>query len=305
MINNLPLFVYGSLKPRELAFGQIKDFLAGNEPSFVDGFELKLRDLMPLVQRAPGKEKLPGFVLTPKVEYQDIFYETVQCYEGNNYELISSTSTNNSGETIDVNLFVGRSTEYGGAEYFDGEWTGSRDPLLSKSFPCVIEDIRLSLDKTGGSFSSRENDWYLKNRKIGNFLLLNSILEHVWSMTFGGITKSPSESKKLMKKSMEYRSAFRNALELDAIPYVSIRDSRDIDYDSLSTRHHKGALDTWYRVRGNTLHRGKSGSDTEIIEDASIGLGNFLIIYLESQVPGVKSVWEEIAPNLRLLEKSW
>ena len=305
MTNNLPLFVYGSLKPGELAFGQVKDFLAGNERSFIDGFELKLRDLMPLVQRVAGKEKLSGFVLTPKVECQDIFYETVQRYEGNNYELTTCPSTNNSGETVEVNLFVGRSTEYGGAEHFDGEWTGSRDPLLSKSFPCIIEDIRLSLHKTSSSFSSRENDWYLKNRKIGNFLLLNSILEHVWSMIFGGITESPSESMKLMKKSIEYRSAFKKALELDAIPYVSIRDSRDIDYDSISTRHHKGALDTWYRVRGNTLHRGKSGSDTEIIEDASIGLGNFLMIYLESQVPGVKSVWEEIAPNLRLLKKSW
>lgn len=305
MTNNLPLFVYGSLKPGELAFGQVKDFLAGNERSFIDGFELKLRDLMPLVQRVAGKEKLSGFVLTPKVECQDIFYETVQRYEGNNYELSTCLSTNNLGETVEVNLFVGRSTEYGGAEYFEGEWTGNRDPLLSKSFPCIIEDIRLSLDKTSGSFSSRENDWYLKNRKIGNFLLLNSILEHVWSMTFGGITKSPSESMRLMKKSMEYRGAFRKALEVNAIPYVSIRDSRDIDYDSISTRHHKGALDTWYRVRGNTLHRGKSGSDTEIIEDSSIGLGNFLMFYLESQVPGIRSVWQEITPNLRLLEKSW
>jgi hypothetical protein len=58
-------------------------------------------------------------------------------------------------------------------------------------------------------------------------------------------------------------------------------------------------------VRGNTLHRGKSGSDTEIIEDASIGLGNFLMIYLESQVSGIKAAWQEITPNLSLLEKSW
>lgn len=304
-MNNLPLFVYGSLKPGELAFGQVKDLLAGDKPSFIDGFELKLRDLMPLVQRAAGKQKLSGFVLTPKVEYQDIFYQTVQRYEGNNYELTTCPSTNNLGETVEVNLFVGRSTEYGGAEHFEGEWTGNRDPLLSKSFPCIIEDIRLSLDNTSSSFSSREKDWYLKNRKIGNFLLLNSILEHVWSMTFGGITKSPSDSMRLMKKSMEYRSAFRKASEVNAIPYVSIRDSRDIDYDSISTRHHKGALDTWYRVRGNTLHRGKSGSDTEIIEDASIGLGNFLMIYLESQVSGIKPAWQEITPNLSLLEKSW
>jgi len=304
MTNNLPLFVYGSLKPGELAFGQVKDLLVKNERAFVKGYELNLRDLMPLVKPTDRNVELPGYILTPKVEFHEIFYETVTQYEGNNYELISCTSANELRETFEVNLFVGRTTDYGGTEHFEGEWTSNRDPLLSKSFPCLIEDIRLSLDRLHSSYSSRENDWYLKNRKIGNFLLLNSILEHIWSLTFGGITKQPSDSMKLMKKSAEYRNAFKKALELRAIPYVSIRDSRDIGYDAISTRHHKGALDTWYRVRGNTLHRGKSGSDTEIIEDASIGLGNFLLIYLESQIPEIKDAWLEITPTLQLLKKT-
>jgi hypothetical protein len=47
------------------------------------------------------------------------------------------------------------------------------------------------------------------------------------------------------------------------------------------------------------LHRGKSGSDTEIVEDASIGLGNLLLFYLESQVPGIREEWNKVVSNLQ------
>jgi hypothetical protein len=104
---------------------------------------------------------------------------------------------------------------------------------------------------------------------------------------------------KSMASSHAYKSAYKTASNLDLVPYVSISDSRDIRKGPISTTKDSGALRTWYRIRGNSLHRGKSGSDTEIVEDASIGLGNLLLFYLEAQVPGIREEWDKEVPNLQ------
>jgi hypothetical protein len=299
--------VYGSLKPHEIAFEQFEVFIEKTEIATLPSFELYMRDLMPLVLHSEGAKSVNGYLLYPRQETALEFYEKAAAFEGVNYELISCVSRNSRNESIAANVFQGIASDYGRPEPLGKNWSASLDPLLAYSFPTLVEDIRLSIAPSAKSFDERENDWQSKNRKISNFLLLSSILEHIWSLSYGGLfagTKGEINSRlKSMANSQTYKDAFRSADSANLIPYVSVSDSRDVTQGPISTKRAYGALKTWYRVRGNSLHRGKSGSDTEIVEDSAIGLANLLLVYLEMKVPDIRAQWEKSVPDLKPISR--
>lgn len=302
-----PIFVYGTLKPNEMAFEQFENFIEKIEKAKLPSFELLVRDLMPLVLPSQNDNSVNGFLLYPRQETAKEFYQKITSFEGVNYELISCLTKNHNDESIDSNVFQGTSTEFGRPEPLRQDWSTARDPLLANSFPVLMEDIRSSIAPTNQTFQEREVDWKLKNRKISNFLLLSSILEHIWSLSYGGLfTGAQGEINNLLKSmanSQSYKDAFKRADAERLIPYVSVSDSRDVGKGPISTTKASGALRTWYRVRGNSLHRGKSGSDTEIVEDAAIGLANLLFFYLELKVPEIRTQWEKAVPDLKPLKR--
>ena len=299
-----PLFVYGTLMPGEIAYEQIAEYVLHYEEARLPGYSLMMRDLMPLVDKLDRADFVEGFVLTPKPETLSDFYEKLIKFEGINFELADCICIENNSGEVEANVFKGVETDYGRPENLKYKrWSTRLDPLLSRSFPVLIQDIQETVRFRPPSFTEGENDWNMKNRKISNFLLLSSILEHIWSLTHGALfAGEKGEINNLLKSmagSKAYKSAYKSASNLNLVPYVSISDSRDVRKGPISTTKDSGALRTWYRIRGNSLHRGKSGSDTEIVEDASIGLGNLLLFYLESQVPGIREEWNKIVPNLQ------
>jgi gamma-glutamylcyclotransferase (GGCT)/AIG2-like uncharacterized protein YtfP len=298
-----PLFVYGTLMPGEIAYEQIAEFVSHSQQAKLPGYSLMMRDLMPLVGKSDHSDLVEGFLLTPKLETSSVFYEKLIKFEGINFELTDCICKEDNSEEVEARVFQGVATDYGRPENLRHKrWSTRLDPLLSRSFPVLILDIQETVNFRPLTFTEGENDWKMKNKKISNFLLLSSILEHIWSLTHGALfAGEKGEINNLLKSmasSSAYKSAYKSASNLNLIPYVSISDSRDVRKGPISTTKDSGALRTWYRIRGNSLHRGKSGSDTEIVEDASIGLGNLLMFYLESQVPGIREEWDKEVPNL-------
>ena len=299
-----PLFVYGTLMPGEIAYEQIAEYVSHFQEARLPGYSLMMRDLMPLVDKSNHSDFVEGFLLTPKPETSSVFYEKLIKFEGINFELTDCICKEDNSEEVGAKVFQGVETDFGRPEYLrQKRWSTRLDPLLSRSFPVLIQDIQETVNFRPHTFTEGENDWKMKNRKISNFLLLSSILEHIWSLTHGALfAGEKGEINNLLKSmasSSAYKSAYKSASNLNLIPYVSISDSRDVRKGPISTTKDSGALRTWYRIRGNSLHRGKSGSDTEIVEDASIGLGNLLVFYLESQVPGIREEWDKEVPNLQ------
>ena len=298
------LFVYGTLMPGEIAYVQISEFVSHYQEAKLPGYSLMMRDLMPLVHESDHSELVEGFLLTPKPETSRFFYEKLIKFEGMNFELTDCVcQIDNAGE-VEAKVFKGVATDFGRPENLRHKrWSTRLDPLLSRSFPVLIQDIQETVKFRPLTFAEGENDWKMKNRKISNFLLLSSILEHIWSLTHGALfAGEKGEINNLLKSmasSSAYKLAYKSASNLNLIPYVSISDSRDVRKGPISTTKDSGALRTWYRIRGNSLHRGKSGSDTEIVENASIGLGNLLLFYLESQVPGIREEWDKEVTNLQ------
>ena len=303
-ISEKPLFVYGTLMPGEIAYEQIAEFVSLYQEVKLPGYSLMMRDLMPLVDKSDHSDLVEGFLLTPKPETSSVFYEKLIKFEGINFELTDCICKDNNSDEVQAKVFQGVETDFGRPEYLrQKRWSTRLDPLLSRSFPVLIQDIQETVSFRPHTFTEGENDWKIKNRKISNFLLLSSILEHIWSLTHGALfAGEKGEINNLLKSmasSSAYKSAYKSASNLNLIPYVSISDSRDVRKGPISTTKDSGALRTWYRIRGNSLHRGKSGSDTEIVEDASIGLGNLLMFYLQSQVPGIREEWDKEVPNLQ------
>jgi hypothetical protein len=299
-----PMFVYGTLMPGEIAYEQIADYVSRYQEARLPGYSLMMRDLMPLVDKSDHSDFVEGFLLTPKPETSSVFYEKLIKFEGINFELTDCICKEDNSEEVEAKVFQGVETDYGRPENLRRKrWSTRLDPLLSRSFPVLIQDIQETINFRPLTFTEGESDWKMKNKKISNFLLLSSILEHIWSLTHGALfAGEKGEINNLLKSmasSSAYKSAYKAASNLNLIPYVSISDSRDVRKGPISTTKDSGALRTWYRVRGNSLHRGKSGSDTEIVEDASIGMGNLLIFYLESKVPGIREEWEKEVPKLR------
>ncbi len=302
--HNKPLFVYGTLMPGEIAYQQIAEFVSHHQEAKLPGYSLMMRDLMPLVDKSIHTDLVEGFLLTPIPETSSVFYEKIIKFEGVNFELTDCMCVDENAGEVPAKVFQGVATDYGRPENLRiKRWSTKLDPLLARSFPVLIRDIQETVRLTPNSFAEGENDWKMKNKKISNFLLLSSILEHIWSLShgaqFAGEKGEINNLLKSMANSDAYKLAYKSANNLNLIPYVSISDSRDVRRGPISTTKDSGALRTWYRIRGNSLHRGKSGSDTEIVEDASIGLGNLLIHYLESQVPGIRGEWDKEVPNLQ------
>jgi hypothetical protein len=290
--------------PNEIAYGQISEYILHYEKAKLFGYELMVRDLMPLVDNSDSRSFVQGFILNLTPGTSNQFYDKLIKFEGSNFEIADALCETENLAQVEVSVFKGVETNFGRPEKFIGErWSTKVDPLLSKSFPVLMQNIQETVRIQSRSYGEREKDWNLKNRKISNYLLLSSILEHIWSLTHGALfAGEKGEINNLLKSmvnSAAYKSAFKAANALSLIPYVSISDSRDVRKGPISTTKDSGALRTWYRIRGNTLHRGKSGSDTEIVEDASIGLGNLLLFYLEAEVPGIREEWNKEVPHLQ------
>ena len=301
----MPLFVYGSLKPSEIAYKQFSTRIERFEEASLKGFQLYIRDLMPVVSRSNNADKVDGFLLYPKKDEGDFFYKQVMEFEGENYQLESIQVIKDELTEINANVFVEKSDLFGRKEPLNRPWSSLTDPLLSRSFPALMVDIDRTFPSFADQFSESYSDWHSKNIRIGYYLVLVSILEHIWSLTFGNTSESgPNTSKQKMARSDEFKKAFRNAQREGLIPYLSVNAYKYLGSEPFETRSPKGALNAWTTVRNNLLHRGKSGRDTELVENAAIGLANTLYFYLIDQIPNILETWKVSEPQISFINKN-
>ena len=73
-------FVYGSLKPGELGYRRIESCIAESFPGQLDGWQLALRDGLPVVTPKPGST-VDGFVLEAKPDQLDSLALSIRSFE--------------------------------------------------------------------------------------------------------------------------------------------------------------------------------------------------------------------------------
>ena len=182
-----PLFVYGSLKPGELAYFQIEQFVDRFEKAVLHGYEMLIRDSLPLIAKSDDNSSVEGYVIYPKLGAQEKLLEKVRDYEGtsNYFEVTSHISLPNNQETI-ATFFEGKKISKGHPTTFNGLWTSKNDLILSRSFPALLISIRDFKIEFAEADAHPQAYWNQNNRLLGYYLLLVSILEHFIAIKYGG-----------------------------------------------------------------------------------------------------------------------
>lgn len=290
------LFVYGALKPGEIGYEQIEKYIESHTNGYIRGYRLYVRDTLPIVSQIDGAQDfVEGHILKVSQSHLRTFWETVKTYEGtSNYRLEENVLAQNDQGDFLVSVFVGRNLRQGHPEVLNQPWTSFRDPIFATSFPLLHAQIgsRKPIRVTGD-----DNEiayWKQLNPLLSEYLLLISILEHLTSVKFGGSAKqNPSDRNRKLSNSQKFVNAFTFALEGGHIPAIHVSDSRNIETRTNNLEVSR-ALNAWYMVRSNLQHRGKrSFFDAQLVLDASIGLSNLILAYLEMEIPEIGVRWQE------------
>lgn len=299
------LFVYGSLKPGELAYEQIENYVASTQTAEVRGYSLYVRDGLPLINQSSATETVTGVLLNVIPSAQEEFWEIVGDYEGTtNYKRDDFVTISVSGGDVVGTAYIGMKINEGHPEELQEPWTSKQDPLFGKSFPLMHERSK----KTALNFTEAEHDvlgyWDQMNGLLSQYLLLVSIVEHLTVVKFGGSGRlKVMERIEKLQANNGFKASFTVINREPFNPPIKVADSRNVA-KSLSSAKVDQALEAWYQVRSNLQHRGKSSVfDAERVHKACIGLSNILFEYLRSNIEGIEDEWTNLLRmRLKLIE---
>jgi gamma-glutamylcyclotransferase (GGCT)/AIG2-like uncharacterized protein YtfP len=299
------LFTYGTLKPGEIAFGQISKYVERYESASIKSAEIFLRDGLPALKvhqgEGYGHRRVNGYVLTPKPGTDADLIENVKQYEGSNYKQIETEAQLNDGSIVTVVAFVGSKIDQSNPEPWEGDWTTTQSPLLGFGLPALLSNLKLNDPKApsalGPSGYWREKEYWVGKGswpgllKIeGDFLTLTSIFEYVLTLRFGRVFGQDVMRRiSAISEEPEMTQAFES-LKIETV--WNVRDVSNIGAGKASPVNLKKALDACYTVRNNLTHRGKSvKSDAVRVIEASRIISQLLVNYLLLIMPDFKEVW--------------
>ena len=240
----LRVFVYGFLKPGELAYAQIRNLIVGEGTGATVEGRLQIRDALPIYDsRFPGI--VHGFVLdsTSLIEmYQQISrFEPAEHYKWKSVRLRETRET--------VNILEGKQLDRGLSETIkDGIFRSTSDPVLAlgpSSALNMIEHALQSLERDQAIW-----DGYFQLQAAYSFLW--SIFERFATLRYSQLI-GPTE--KVRRLSGE--SAFLEWLETERPEPDTIHNSQDAsDRYTLGDNALSSAM-YFYYLRNNLSHRGK------------------------------------------------
>lgn len=245
-----PLFVYGFLRPGELAYHQLRDYVVSAQPASVSGEALERDGL--LILAADGDGELPGYVLRFEPSAAEAAYRAVDDLEPRHLYRWTSGNAVIDGESIEVNMLVA-ATPTRGSHRLDYDWSSRTDPLFTEA----LEEIDLILEpwKRPSSGSDEIRAFF---RYQMAYLLLWSAIERYTSLRwgFGG---GPSERVRNLERDPVFARALREHAEPGRTVYRA--DNPGASPVRLDPTNPRRAIDFYYQVRSNITHRGKAAHD--------------------------------------------
>lgn len=295
MLEQVPVFVYGSLRPGELAHRQIASLVGSTEDGEALAYGLSVRDGLPFMHRAAGLT-VSGVVLWAEAGRTEELLRRVRDYEGN--DLYSERSIEvrlRNGKLIRAQTFVGRKPGRGRAIPLDGRWSSAEDPLFRGALDAIAKMMLLHIEHVRPMPADMNGFWDAFLPLQGGYLTLCTVLERYTTFVFGPHLDPGERIKRLRDDSDALR-----AVSQANPPEITIVDSRN----PTATVNVPGArpFDAWYRVRSNLSHRGKAGFvDFELVERSIVGLHDSLRLLLGTQLPFNEHERHEFARAERML----
>jgi hypothetical protein len=292
-------FLYGTLKPGQIAHYLIEDFVDADKTvdAVLPDHYLAIRDGLPFaypfdLENPDGKELMPlsGFLVYPKDGEASKLDEIINEYEGSKlYKRELGVVITSGGERVGASFYaVKKARNRTAREVFDGNWRITDDPILGYGLPMLVEEIKkLNLENAQKWPANMPDEyWPLMWKVQGMYANLNSVLERFCRFYFGSnasIEKGPEGMDKLWRTNPK-----RLSLEL---PEVQVHSAKEASKSKIF-RSAEQPFSTWYQVRNNMVHAGKDGyEDLETIIGATVGMMKVLPETILLVVPEFKEKW--------------
>lgn len=273
-----PLFVYGALKPRELAFGLVEAFVTRAEPAKMRG-TLWIRDGIPLLDLA-ANDRVSGWLLWFEGTRLDEAWSAVCSFEPAAQYGWDIQPARSSGEEVAANVLVGRKLGAGTAAEPISEWSARKDPVFTEG---LAEVRRLISEAAPGGVASQPDTaefWQLFFRLQAAYLLLWSVVERYTAFRFG-----PAIDPTKRAGMLDHDDAFQAAVLASRAKPGVVVDSRDPERKYRLAEDGAGAAQYFYAVRSNLSHRGKSAySDAQLVYKAATELAAIMEILVGQQL---------------------
>lgn len=243
---DLPLFVYGALKPGMPAFVAIRASVATSKPDAVTG-ELLGRDGLPLLRKS-DHGSVTGYLLHWKPGQERTGYAAVCAFEPRKHyewsEVTLATGTQ-------ANALVIRFQNKGNPQHLDSSsWCLADDPAFGPGLETVWRVVEEVDRMPGDTFDS---NWQRFFRSQMAYLLLWSILERLSALCFG-----PGQDPMQRIKRLHELPGMEDLVRLNVQRTDKVSDSRNPDAAyKLDGTNAKKCFDYYYQVRSNLSHRGK------------------------------------------------
>ena len=290
------LFAYGTLKKNELAFDQIENLVDSVKSVKLPNFEIGIRDGLPVIFDSP-ESIVEGELIIPTEKTADMFWKTVEDYEGSYlYRKVHVTVLDFDGQESPCATFVGKREKSRGYSKLESQsWTSKFDPYLAFSLPLLLCEIE-AIQKESYPADMHREYWRYMNRLQEKYLLLTVILEHVALLVIGAPDSTgPNARIKQLGETNEWIQAFQNIQKGSGITKVQVKDSKKLKY-IYGNESPQEAISTYYQVRSNLSHQGKSGgfADCDLMYACLVDLSSILKEYLTIKIVGIESQWKRV-----------
>jgi hypothetical protein len=242
---NVPIFVYGALKPGMPAFEKLRPFVDGSPKLEKITGELFVRDGLPLLY-LKGLGTVTGFCLTWKPECSENAYEAIRNFEPKAHYKWAQVNTE-SGAI--VNVLEAASPRKGNPQpLFSDTWKLTDDP----AFGAGLRAVSSVVDELDANAITGDWDRFYKAQMA--YLLLWSILERLSALCFGSTQEPHQRVSRIYELDGIAELVKANVHRTD-----QVSDSRDPEKGyKLNPENPKKCFQYYYQVRSNLSHRGKA-----------------------------------------------
>lgn len=264
---NLPFFAYGSHKPGQIAFHQIKDDIMGIPPMKRADYEMKYRDGLPvLVGEKSDESKTIGFLIYFDDSDDAYFHigrsEPIDLYEWKVIEV----------DGIEANALVGVEISKGCIE--DDGFVSVYDFRNDSFFSYAKELIRDCFSEYKDKEDINMRDFFILQM---HYMLLWSIIERFCILKYGyyliGSNQFNFAKEKVFIEKLKGIDRDDTIYSSDTLTEKRLDPN---DYESISY---------YYTIRCNVVHKGKTVKDEDMLKlkKAFVELyGLFEEVYLDS-----------------------
>lgn len=292
---DLPLFVYGLLKPGEPAYhDRLEELVAAARPATLTGV-LRYRDGLPLLDAdAHAEGRVAGVVLTWVPGEEERAYATVSAFASRHeHRWLATEAVLDGGQAVPVNVLRGRRPRRGSSSESYREWSSAAEPAFSFALATVRAAVVAdAVDPFPAAGPEDTATWARFYRLHGAYLLLWAVVER-----FALLVSGPSQPAMGRLDRLDDDPRFRScAVAAGVAPSGKAADSAD-PYKRVKADG-SGAVYCWYALRSHVGHGRRSPSvDGVLVRRALVELHDTFRLHLADRLPALVPRWEALEPE--------